>query len=240
MALFTEQSVRACIRVKDGRRVFYLGPDDRLTPSAREWLQRENIEIIHGEQKAPKVYETLFGGTLTEKPEHMTHLRGNVLVFKDHPRIAFRGMIDLLEAEILLAQRTAHDTGYTRLAEDLEEVLTFVRNLIRADVLEEPVAEFHLLGLSPAELRERSHYPQKYYGQSHFMPSYHDPAALLAVNKVRTVVRQTELAAYRAFRDENGAVTRNDILLALNRLSSLCWILEIRLKAEESPKHQEV
>ena len=31
----------------------------------------------------------------------MTHLRGNVLVFKDHPRIAFRGYIDLLEAEIL-------------------------------------------------------------------------------------------------------------------------------------------
>ena len=108
MALFTESSVRACIRVRDGRRVFYLGPDDRLTPSARAWLQRENVEIVHGEQKPPKVYETLFGGTLTEKPEHMTHLHGNVLVFKDHPRIAFRGMIDLLEAEILLAQRTAH------------------------------------------------------------------------------------------------------------------------------------
>lgn len=236
MALFTEQSVRACIRVKDGRRVFYLGPDDRLTPSAQDWLQREKIELIHGEQKPPKVYETLFGGTLTEKPEHMTHLRGNVLVFKDHPRIAFRGMIDLLEAEILLAQRTAHQEGFSRLSEELEEILTFVRNLIRADVLGEPVGEFRLLGLTPGELREQSHYPQKYFGQSHFMPSYHDPAALLAVNKVRTVVRQTELAAYRAFRDENGAVTRNDILLALNRLSSLCWILEIRLKAEASQK----
>ena len=48
---------------------------------------------------------------------------------------------------------------------------------------------------------------------------------------MRTVVRQTELAAYRAFRDENGAVTREDILLGLNRLSSLMWIFMIRLKA---------
>ena len=240
MALFTESSVRACIRVKDGRRVFYLGPDDRLTPSAQAWLQQEHIELIHGEQRPPKVYETLFGGTLTEKPEHMTHLHGNVLVFKDHPRIAFRGMIDALEAEILLAQQAAHREGFSRLVRDLGEILAFVRSLIRADVLGEPVKEVRLLGLTAAELRERSHYPQKYYGQSHFMPSYRDPAPLLAVNKVRTVVRQTELAAYRAFRDENGAVARSDILLALNRLSSLCWILEIRLRAEASQTSQEV
>lgn len=232
MALFTESGVRACIRVKDGRRVFYLGPDDRLTPSAREWLSRESIEILPESQQKPKSYQTLFGGTLTEKPEHMTHLRGNILVFKDHPRIAFRGQIDLLEAEILLAQQVAHRDGRSQLVRELEEILQFVRNLIRADVLEEPVEEFHLLGLSPAQLREQSHYPQKYFGQSHFMPSWEDPPSLLALNKVRTVIRSTELAAYRAFRDENGTAIRPDILLALNRLSSLFWILEIRLKAE--------
>ena len=218
MALFTESSVRACIRVKDGRRVFYLGPGDRLTPSAREWLRQERIEIVQGEQPKPKTYETLFGGILTEKPEHMTHLRGNILVFKDHPRIEFRGQIDLLEAELLLAQRTAMADG---------------RSLIRADVLDEPVQPLHLLGLTVEELRERSHAPQKYYGQSHFMPSRHDAPTLLAINKVRTVIRQVERAAYRAFRDENGAVRRDDIILALNRLSSLCWILEIQLKAEQ-------
>lgn len=239
MALFTESSVRACIRVKDGRRVFYLGPGDRLTPTAREWLAREQITIIDGEQKPPKTYETLFGGTLTEKPEHMTHLRGNVLVFKDHPRIEFRGQIDLLEAELLLAQQTAHRDGFGEVVSALEEMLSFVRNLIRADVLGEPVGEFHLLGLTPEQLREQSHYPQKYFGQSHFMPSWEDSPTLLAVNKVRTIVRQTERAAYRAFRDENGTVTRDDIILALNRLSSLCWILEIRLKAGQIPRRTE-
>ena len=48
---------------------------------------------------------------------------------------------------------------------------------------------------------------------------------------MRTVVRQTELAAYRAFRDENGGVTRGDMILGLNRLSSLLWIMMIKLKA---------
>ena len=68
------------------------------------------------------------------------------------------------------------------------------------------------------------------------MPSYEDPPTLLALNKVRTVVRATERAAYRAFKDENGAVSRDDIILALNRLSSLFWILEIKLKAGKYDK----
>ena len=53
---------------------------------------------------------------------------------------------------------------------------------------------------------------------------------------MRAVVRQTELAAYRAFRDENGGVARGDIILGLNRLSSLLWIMMIRLKAGDYPK----
>ena len=85
--------------------------------------------------------------------------------------------------------------------------------------------------MTPEELRERSHYPEKYYGQGHFLIHYTDSPAILAVNKVRAVVRQTELAAYRAFRDENGGVARGDIILGLNRLSSLLWIMMIKLKA---------
>ncbi len=227
--LYTEENARACVRVRNGERVFFLAPGDRLTPKARDWLKGEGVEVISEEQRPPKTYQTLFGASLAEKPEHMTHLRENILVFKDHPRIEFRGQIDALEAEILLAQQAAKD--FPQVVEGLEEILAFVRSLIRADVLGEPVQELRLLGLDAAELRERSHYPQKYYGQSHFMPSWRDPAALLAVNKVRTAVRATERAAYRAFKDEDGAVAREDIILALNRLSSLCWIMEIELKA---------
>ena len=232
MALFTEQAVRANIRVRDGKRVFYLGSHDQLTPSARQWLSHERVEIIPaGTLPKEQTYTTLFGGVLHEKPEHMTHLYGNVLVFKDHPRIVFRGMLDTLEAETLLCQKTAHQEGYAALPAALQQVLDFVRRLIPCDVLNEPVGEVSFGGMTPQQLREHSHYPQKYYDTPHFMPDYTMPQTMLALNHLRTVVRRTELAAYRAFRTEDGAVTRDDMILALNRLSSYLWILMIQLKA---------
>ena len=232
MALFTEQAVRANIRVRDGKRVFYLGSHDQLTPSARQWLSHERVEIIPaGTLPKEQTYTTLFGGVLHEKPEHMTHLYGNVLVFKDHPRIVFRGMLDTLEAETLLCQKTAHQEGYTALPAALQQVLDFVRRLIPCDVLNEPVGEVSFGGMTPGQLREHSHYPQKYYDTPHCMPDYTMPQTMLALNHLRTVVRRTELAAYRAFRTEDGAVTRDDMILALNRLSSYLWILMIQLKA---------
>ena len=118
----------------------------------------------HMEAPPPPKYQTLFGAALNEKPEHMTHLKGNTLVFKDHPRIAFRGWIDLLEAEITLAQLAAEGEGYHALAEELEEVLAFVRQYIRFDVLDEPVGEIRLCGYTPEQLREYSHYPEKHFG----------------------------------------------------------------------------
>ncbi len=232
MALFTEQAVRANIRVRDGKRVFYLGSHDQLTPSARQWLSHERVEIIPaGTLPKEQTYTTLFGGVLHEKPEHMTHLYGNVLVFKDHPRIVFRGMLDTLEAETLLCQKTAHQEGYAALPAALQQVLDFVRRLIPCDVLNEPVGEVSFGGMTPGQLREHSHYPQKYYDTPHFMPDYTMPQTMLSLNHLRTVVRRTELAAYRAFRTEDGAVTRDDMILALNRLSSYLWILMIQLKA---------
>ena len=190
------------------------------------------MEIIPaGTLPKEQTYTTLFGGVLHEKPEHMTHLYGNVLVFKDHPRIVFRGMLDTLEAETLLCQKTAHQEGYTALPAALQQVLDFVRRLIPCDVLNEPVGEVSFGGMTPGQLREHSHYPQKYYDTPHFMPDYTMPQTMLALNHLRTVVRRTELAAYRAFRTEDGAVTRDDMILALNRLSSYLWILMIQLKA---------
>ncbi|WP_294511439.1 ATP-binding protein [uncultured Intestinimonas sp.] len=236
MALLTEARVR---QMSDNgtRGPVVVARGDVLTPSARSFLREHRVEVVYPQGKGEEdqegagKYRTLFGAVLTEKPEHMTHLKGNILVFKDHPRIAFRGMIDLLEGEIALCQQVCVREGVPALAEELEEVLDFVRRFIRFDVLEEPVGEVKLCGLTPAELRERSHYPEKYYGQGHFLIRYTDSPAILAVNKVRAVARQTELAAYRAFRDENGGVTREDIILGLNRLSSLMWIMMIQLKA---------
>ena len=240
MALLTEEDVR---RMSNGgtRGPVAVRAGEVLTPAARDWLREKKIEVVYpqgssGEPVERPRYRTVSGAVLAEKPEHMTHLKGNILVDKDHPRIAFRGCIDSLEAEILLAQQTCAGAGYPALAQELEEVLAFVRRFIRFDVLDEPVGEIALCGYGPDELREYSHYPEKHLGQPHFMPHYTDSPAILAVNKVRTEVRRTELAAYAAFRDADGVVKRPDIILGLNRLSSLMWIMMIKLKAGKYPR----
>lgn len=236
MALFTEAAVRANLRNREGQRVFYLSPEDRLTPGARDFLRENRIPILPAEKAKPQGYRTLQGAELREKPEHMTHLNAQVLVPKDHPRIVFRGQVDLLEAELLLAQRQAADEGYTAIQKDLGDALEFTRQSIRRDVLEEPMPPFPLGGLSESELRARSQNPQKYYDQPHFMPAHTQCRTLLQVNRARAVARLAELACYRAFQDREGLCTRPDLLQGYNRLSSFLWILEIRLASgKETP-----
>ena len=224
--LYTEQSVRDNIRNREGKRVFFLGKGDTLTPGARDFLSRERIEVRSAEEAKIEAYRLLNGGYMTEKPEHMTHLHGDVLVSKTHPRIAFRGKIDLLEAEIMLCQLIVEEP----VRRQLGEILALVRKLIRCDVLNEPVAEERLCGLTQKEIRQRSHLPQDYYGQPHFMPEYTDGEVILRLNRCRAIARQTELAAVQAFLDGEGNPTRVDILQALNRISSMLYILMIQLK----------
>lgn len=221
------ESVRDSVRNREGKRVFFLPKGDQLTSEARDFLTKERIEIRTGDGKFSD-FETLDGGYYKEKPEHMTHLRGNILVPKTHPRIVLRGKIDTLEAEILLAQAASPEP----FREDLGKVLEFVRNLMRYEVMEEPVPEIKVLGLSASDIREHSHYPQKYYGQGHFMPSVSDGLTVLQVNKARTAAREAELAAVTAFTDRNGKLTRMDFVQAMNRVSSLLYILEISMKAK--------
>lgn len=225
--LYTEENVRANIRNREGKRVFYLGKGDTLTPGARDWLSRERIAILPGETAKPEQYRLLSGAMLAEKPEQMTHLNGDVLVLKTHPRIRFRGAMDSLEAELLLCGLRCEG----QLRKDIEEILTLARMLIRCEVMGEPVPEGKLCGLTKEEMRSRSHRPQDYYGQAHFMPGFADGEVILSLNRCRCAARAAELAAAAAFTDENGNAERVDILRALNRMSSMIYILMIREKA---------
>ena len=224
--LYTEQNVRDNIRNREGKRVFFLGKGDQLTSGARDLLRRERIEIRPAEEAKISVYKLLDGSTLTEKPEHMTHLHGDILVPKTHPRIAFRGAVDTLEAELLLCQWKCE-----KFRNELGQILALARTLIRCDVLNEPVPQGKLCGLTQQEQREHSHRPQDFYGQPHFMPEYADGEALLFINRARCAARHAELIAAHAFSDREGLPTRPDILRALNRMSSMLYILMIRLKS---------
>lgn len=227
--LYDETAVKANIRNRDGKRVFYLGNGDTLTPSARDYLQGQRIGILPAGQAKPTRYRLQGGGYMEQKPEHMTHLNADMLVSKTHPRIAFRGAMDTLEADLLLCQLASPET-----AADVGEILELARRLIRCEVLEEPVGEIRLCGLSEAEQRRRSHFPQDHYGQPHFMPEAADGAVILTLNRCRCVCRAAELAAVKAFCREDGSLYREDIPQALNRMSSMLYLLMIRQKAKQN------
>ena len=218
--LYGLEAVRANIRNRDGKRVFYLGKGDQLTSDARDYLSRERIEILPAEMAKPARYRLLSGGFMEEKPERMTHLFGDVLVEKTHPRIAFRGAMDSLEAALLLCQLEV-----PQWEKELGEILALARLLLRCEVLGEPVKETALCGMTAQQLRQRSHRPQDFFGQPHFMPSAADGMAVLRLNQVRCAARHAELMAVAAMPD------REDLLRALNRMSSCVYILMIREKA---------
>ena len=203
-----------------------------FTPSAIEYLNDKNIRIIKQNETTKtneqKTFETVFGGVMLNKPEHMTHLRGNTLVFKDHPVIKYRGALDYLESEIIMAQIIAKKCGYSSIIDDLEEIITMVRTLIRVQITGEKLNNFTLIGLNAEEMREHSHHSTKHYGISHFLPTYTHGEVVAALNRLRTITRKTELIAYDAFKDQYGNADRSDIIQALNRMSSVFWIMMCR------------
>ena len=226
--LYTEEAVRDNIRNRQGQRVFYLASGDCLTPGARDFLTRQKIRILNAAEAKPEEYRLLGGGYIREKPEHMTHLNGDSLVPKTHPRIVFRGAMDTLQAEMILCQLMVG----APLAHRLQELLELARQIIACDVLEKPLIFERLLGFTQEELRSRSHRPQDFYGQPHFMPSYTDGAAVVWLNRCRCAIRSAELAACRAFETPEGS-HRPDILKALNRMSSSIYLLMIEEKAKK-------
>ena len=225
--LYSEQAVRENLRNRDGKRVFFLGKGDQLTSGARDFLNRERIPILPAEQAKPERFRLLSGGYLEEKPEHMTHLNGDVLVPKNHPRILFRGRMDTLEAELILCQLTDPE-----LTAPVGDILDLARRIIRCEVLGQPLKQERLCGLTEEEQRKRSHFPQDYYGQPHFMPTAADGMTIARLNRARCAAREAELAAVTAFTDPAGNPTRVDILRALNRMSSMLYILMVEKKAK--------
>lgn len=221
--LYDLEAVRDNIRNRDGQRVYYLGKGDQLTSRARDYLQQARIPILPAAEAKPHRFRLEGGGFMEEKPEHMTHLSGDILVSKTHPRILFRGAMDTLEGLLLLCQLKV-----PRWEKELGEILALARKVLSCEVLNEPLPETPLCGLTRDQLRQHSHRPQDYYSQPHFMPEKEDGEGVLQLNRVRCAVRAAELQAVAAVPD------RQDLLQAMNRMSSMVYILMIRQKAEKN------
>jgi ethanolamine utilization cobalamin adenosyltransferase len=177
------------------------------------------------------------GAFYAEKPEYMTQLHGNLLVPKDHARIRFRGMLDSLQALVVLIQTIVGETGGSRkLLDDLNDILGVLRDMMRCDVLDEPFNNERIIGLTHAELRERSHNPMKFFSVKQMvLPDYSLGKVYALLNQLRTSVRETEVSAVRAFRVRN-KYERKDIVEGLNRLSSAVHIMMCMYLADEYKK----
>ncbi|MEK6264992.1 MAG: cobalamin adenosyltransferase [Clostridium sp.] len=241
MSLLTESELRKQLKNTDIKE-FEVVKGVIVTPSAKQYLQDKNIKLLivdklgakkqgefisekEDEGKIMPKYKCHKGGYLEEKPEHMTQLYGNKLVPKDHRRIEFRGRLDSLQSKILETEILASKLQNEGVVRDLEEILNFVRNILRAEVLEEKLPEFSLLGMSENDLREMSHNPKKYFNMEHFMPSYKMGEIVVALNSIRSNTREVEVCGLKAFKDIDGEITRNDIMKYLNRLSSCLYIM---------------
>lgn len=251
MRAITEDALRTELRNTQPE-VYYIPEGKILTPAAREYLQQRKIKIAkEGEQPKvspaapaapaaqmstaaaprPKYVDHVTGAFYMEKPEHMTQLCGNILVPKNHPRILFRGKLDSLQAQVVMAQVLIMEGGMTKLVEDLDDILRVQREIMRCDVLDE---EFHnetMIGLTHAELRERSHNPQKFFNIKYMtLPDYTMGKEYALLNQLRAAVRETEVAAAQAFQ-EGTRYTREDIIEELNRMSSALHIMMCMLLA---------
>jgi ethanolamine utilization cobalamin adenosyltransferase len=211
------------------------------TPAALDFLKERGITPVYA---SAAVLDASFkplpkgsfigpdGEVLDHKPEGLTHLSGRQLVPKNHPIIVFRGRLDSLCAKIISAQCLGAQAGRDDFISDLEEILNFVRALLPAELKGEKVPDFNLLGLDAAGIRERSHNPVKYFGHRHMKSTWKMGPLPVALNELRTQVRETELAAANALQDTKGNSSRDDIILALNRLSSLFYVLMFKYLPE--------
>lgn len=201
----------------------------RLTPLARQFLIDRGLYT----PDAP-VYCGYSGSTLAgagEKPEDMTHLRAGELVRKDHPRIELRGKLDTLEAEILQFAASPACAADACLQKQLADALVLVRRILAADCKEAPLGEWTLDGMDEDQIHEASHNPKRYTGTGHMAPDVRMGAVALGLNLLRAKSREAEVCAVAAFANEKRDT--GDLVLALNRLSSYFYVLQLKATAKE-------
>lgn len=237
MRVITETDLRAKYSKSQDKEI-YLNKDDFLTQTAKDYIKERKMTVLYDETtdyelmtKEPIDEGPLYkyfdshGIGYKNKPEHMTHLHGNILVLKNHPRIIFRGKLDTLQGKILMAQVLASKEGKNQVLNDLDDILKLARKILASEVKEEPLQDQLILGLDEEALRERSHNPDKYYRIQHFVANYKMGELVTCLNLVRTSVRETELSAINAFTKLDGEIERPDLVRMLNRMSSGVYII---------------
>lgn len=146
-------------------------------------------------------------------------------VCKDDALIVFRGALDHVQAEIIVAQAVldqeilfarcidpVRETNLKRLQSELQELVDVLRDIMTAEYTGEPLpgiepdgsgGTFRLFGLTLDELQEHSHHAQEHYGiPTMTRPDYRYGEVYARLNLIRTELRQVEVAAVRLFKEQ--------------------------------------
>ena len=231
------------VKILDGKKVSYQKEKKQEPEKEEKEDKRPDVKATEvppmptvpaEEDKKPKFVDYETGAFYFEKPEHMTHLYGNVLVPKDHKRIYFRGKLDSLESAFVLNQTLLLEMGEDQsLIDDLQDILESLREMMRCDVMDEPFRRDYIIGLNHKELREHSHNPMKFYHiKQMVLPDYTLGKSYALLNQLRAAVRETEVAAAAAFH-VGKEYLRQDIIEELNRMSSAMHIIMCKYLAGE-------
>lgn len=227
---------------------------DILTPSAREFLNVKKIDfrvrksqekVVNNENIAENKVKSSLANTSEEKvtrkrqyrdyitgavydkkPEFMTQLFGDNLVVKNHKRIVLRGKFDILQAEIIRYWKKYEKNK--KLESDFAQVYRFVRDLFISEMTDMEFQERDVLGYDIDTLKDITHNTVKYFKTGHlFEINVSFDEMVIDINCLRALSRECEVAAVDAFYKE-GKVERLDMLKALNRLSSILYLMMLK------------
>lgn len=247
--IVTESDLREQWRGGAGRLPEY-PPGTRFTESAMDFLEAHGLEVrCQADEPAPPgagspgpepawdrpgafpVVQSETppvccecGQPVESKPDHMTQLDALYLAPKTTPRLKFRGQVDSLHALVMLAAACARRCGKAGAAARLDTLAAFCREILSAEYHGRPVGKLELAGKNEDELREISHRPESVPGMRHIVPGPDDHEVLHWLNVVRTRVREVECTALEA-------MVPRDLAVALNRLSSAVYVLELWFRA---------
>ncbi len=190
-------------------------PGTFVTESARQYAAERQIRLVEQGWEQMTWTKPPAGSPKADKPEEMTHIRAGELVKKTDPRIRFRGKMDSFEAELLCLMAAADRQRRTELVRDIGSILTVCRNILGTEVKQEPLGAWTMLGMDAEQIHRASHAPP------HVVPDYRMGEFAMALNRLRALSRELELNWLAACPPGE----REDIVLALNRLSSALYVL---------------
>ena len=244
MPILTEAELRDRIRRPRRGMQVVVEPGTRFSPAARDFIAQWGMAIVEEEAEPPAPADEnpawdkpisfpVQPVDLPEpKPEHMTQLDAAHFAPKNIPRIRFRGKMDSVHGLFQLVAVRARAFQLADLAQHLDTLAAYCREIVSAEYNDREVAEIQVAGLDAAALRYATHHTREILGIPHLTPGPEDHEILHWLNYLRTQVREAELAALDAFAPPpDYTPTRLDLIRALNRLSSAVYYLELLFKA---------